>query len=75
MTTLTKRDAVSAAMAVAEDVACGKLDPADLERHRRRRTTSASRHRDGTGRSVVVASGRVRAAGTRGGRGTGRRTR
>jgi hypothetical protein len=32
MTTMTKHDAVSAAMAVAEDVASGKLSPADLER-------------------------------------------
>ncbi|WP_078290447.1 hypothetical protein [Mycobacterium sp. D16R24] len=31
MTTMTKRDAVDAAMSVAEDVASGKLDPATLE--------------------------------------------
>ena len=56
MTTMTKHDAVSAAMAVAEDVASGKLSPADLERGRRR-TTRAARHRDGSGRSVVEPSG------------------
>ncbi|WP_448398198.1 flagellar hook-length control protein [Mycolicibacillus trivialis] len=31
MTTMTKRDAADAALSVAEDIAAGRLDPADLE--------------------------------------------
>jgi hypothetical protein len=30
--TITKRDAADAALSVAEDIAAGRLDPADLER-------------------------------------------